>query len=39
MKIALLGYGRMGKHIDTIHQDRGPDDIAIINKHEKKGSM
>ena len=39
MKIALLGYGRMGKAIETIAQERGHEIVAIIDKNEKKGSL
>jgi len=32
MKIALLGYGRMGKAIEIIAQERGHDIVATIDK-------
>ena len=37
MNIALLGYGRMGKAIEKIEQDRGYEIAAIYDKDEKRG--
>lgn len=39
MKIALLGYGRMGKAIETIAKERGHKIVAIFDKNEKKGIL
>ena len=39
MKIALLGYGRMGKAIETIAKERGHKIVAIFDKNEKKGTL
>ena len=39
MKIALLGYGRMGKAIEKIALDRGHEIVAIYDKDEKKGTL
>lgn len=39
MKIALLGYGRMGKAIEQIALKRGHTIVAILDKNEKKGDL
>jgi 4-hydroxy-tetrahydrodipicolinate reductase len=39
MKIALLGYGRMGKAIQEIAINRGHEIIAIIDKDKKTGDL
>lgn len=39
MKIALLGYGRMGKAIEQIALQRGHTIVAILDKNEKKGDL
>ena len=39
MNIALLGYGRMGKAIEKIAQDRGHEIVAIYDKDEKRGEL
>ena len=39
MNIALLGYGRMGKAIEKIAQDRGHEIVAIYDKDEKRGKL
>jgi len=35
MKIALLGYGKMGKVIEKIAIDRGHDVVLKIDKNDK----
>ncbi len=35
MKIALLGYGRMGKAIEEIATERGHEIVLIVNKNKK----
>ena len=39
MKIALLGYGRMGKAIESIARSRGHEVVAIIDKDNPKDSL
>jgi 4-hydroxy-tetrahydrodipicolinate reductase len=39
MKIALLGYGRMGKAIENIAKSRGHKIVAIIDKDNPKDSL
>lgn len=39
MKIALLGYGRMGKAIEKIAQERGHSIVAKIDKTETEGNL
>ena len=39
MKIALLGYGRMGKAIEQIAVDRGHSVVAKIDKLAKRGTI
>ena len=39
MKIALLGYGRMGKTIENIAKARGHEIVAIIDKDNPKDSL
>jgi 4-hydroxy-tetrahydrodipicolinate reductase len=39
MKIALLGYGRMGKAIESIAKSRGHEIVAIIDKDNPKDSL
>lgn len=39
MKIALLGYGRMGKAIEVIAKQRGHEIVAIIDKENPKDSI
>lgn len=39
MKIALLGYGRMGKAIEKIALDRGHEIVAIIDKDTASGEL
>jgi 4-hydroxy-tetrahydrodipicolinate reductase len=39
MKIALLGYGRMGKTIESIAKSRGHEIVAIIDKDNPKDSL
>ena len=39
MKIALLGYGRMGKAIESIAKLRGHEIVAIIDKDNPKDSL
>ena len=36
MHIALIGYGKMGKAIETIARERGHDIITIINAQTNK---
>ena len=39
MKIALLGYGRMGKAIELIAVERGHDVVAKIDQDETYGNL
>ena len=39
MKIALLGYGRMGKAIESIARSRGHEVVAIIDKDNPKDTL
>ena len=39
MKIALLGYGRMGKAIEKIAQDRGHEIVSKIDKNFNEGRL
>lgn len=39
MKIALLGYGRMGKAIEQIANERGHSIVAKIDKNENQGKL
>ena len=39
MKIALLGYGRMGKTIEKFAQERNHEIFFILDKNEEKGSL
>ena len=39
MKIALLGYGRMGKAIENIAKSRGHEIVAKIDKDQIKGTL
>jgi len=39
MKIALLGYGRMGKTIKKFAQERNHEIVFILDKNEEKGSL
>tara|TARA_B100000768_G_C11240383_1_gene359252 strand:+ start:605 stop:1309 length:705 start_codon:yes stop_codon:yes gene_type:complete len=39
MKIALLGYGRMGKAIEKVAIERGHSVVAKIDKDNKKGKL
>ena len=39
MKIALLGYGRMGKAIESIAKSRGHEVVAIIDKDNPKDAL
>jgi 4-hydroxy-tetrahydrodipicolinate reductase len=39
MKIALLGYGRMGKTIEKFAQERNHEIVFILDKNEEKGSL
>ena len=39
MKIALLGYGRMGKTIEKIAKDRGHEIVARIDKDQIEGTL
>ena len=39
MKIALLGYGRMGKAIEQIANERGHTIVAKIEKNENQGKL
>jgi len=39
MKIALLGYGRMGKTIEKFAQERNHEIVFILDKDEEKGSL
>jgi 4-hydroxy-tetrahydrodipicolinate reductase len=39
MKIALLGYGRMGKAIESIAKSRGHEVVAIIDKDNPKDNL
>tara|TARA_B100000941_G_scaffold284236_1_gene254746 strand:- start:1104 stop:1802 length:699 start_codon:yes stop_codon:yes gene_type:complete len=39
MKIALLGYGKMGKEIEKLSKKRGHEIVAIIDKNFSEGNM
>ena len=39
MKIALLGYGKMGKEIEKLSKKRGHEIVAIIDKNFSKGDI
>ena len=39
MKIALLGYGKMGKKIEKLSKKRGHQIVAIIDKNFSEGNM
>ena len=39
MKIALLGYGKMGKEIEKLSKKRGHEIVAIIDKNFSKGEI
>tara|TARA_B100000575_G_scaffold294662_1_gene312846 strand:- start:9030 stop:9728 length:699 start_codon:yes stop_codon:yes gene_type:complete len=39
MKIALLGYGKMGKEIEKLSKKRGHEIVAIIDKDFSKGDI
>ncbi len=39
MKIALLGYGRMGKAIALMAKDRGHEIVAIVDPHASEGNL
>ncbi|MDA8948447.1 4-hydroxy-tetrahydrodipicolinate reductase [Flavobacteriaceae bacterium] len=39
MKIALLGYGRMGKAIEKFAEDRAHEIVYVIDKEEIKGDL
>ena len=39
MKIALLGYGRMGKTIEKFAQERNHEIVFILDKNEEKGYL
>ena len=39
MKIALLGYGRMGKAIEQIAIERGHAIVALVDKNENQGNL
>ena len=39
MKIALLGYGRMGKAIEQIAIERGHAIVAMVDKNENQGNL
>ena len=39
MKIALLGYGRMGKAIEKIAKNRGHEIVAKIDKDQIEGTL
>ena len=39
MKIALLGYGRMGKAIEKIALERGHSIVCILDKEQQEGSI
>ncbi len=39
MKIALIGYGKMGKAIEQIAKQRGHEIVAIIDKDENKDNL
>ncbi len=36
MKIALLGYGKMGKMIERIAEERGHEIVLIVDEHNRK---
>ena len=38
MKIALLGYGRMGRAIENIAKNRGHEIVAKIDKDPNRGN-
>ncbi|MGB0657261.1 MAG: NAD(P)-binding domain-containing protein, partial [Flavobacteriaceae bacterium] len=39
MKIALLGYGRMGKAIASIAKERGHEVVAIVDPDTQEGTL
>ena len=39
LKVAIIGYGKMGKAIERIAKDRGHEIIAIINRDQDLGSL
>ncbi len=39
MKIALIGYGKMGKAIEQVAKQRGHEIVAIIDKDENKDDL
>ena len=39
MKIALLGYGRMGKAIEELAKDRGHEIVSIHDKDSNQGDI
>ena len=39
MKIALLGYGRMGKMIERYSKDRNHEIVFILDKDYEKGKL
>ena len=39
MKIALLGYGRMGRAIENIAKNRGHEIVAKIDKDQIEGTL
>ena len=39
MKIALLGYGRMGKAIEKFAVDRGHTIVYVLDKEVEKGAL
>jgi 4-hydroxy-tetrahydrodipicolinate reductase len=39
MKIALLGYGRMGKAIADIAKERGHEIVAIVDPDTQEGTL
>lgn len=39
MKIALLGYGRMGKAIEVIAKDRGHEIVFVLDKESSNGNL
>ena len=39
MKIALLGYGRMGKAIEKFALDRGHEVVYTLDKDEVQGEL
>ncbi|NLI99831.1 MAG: 4-hydroxy-tetrahydrodipicolinate reductase, partial [Bacteroidales bacterium] len=36
MKIALIGYGKMGREIERIARDRGHEIVATIDMNEEE---